>query len=170
MSKERTRLRSLLDAAVKSERALENERDEKISQTRGKIIEEYRTLLNEKRHAVKDARTALFKYIDENVSHPHEGQIVVRERTLYHRWSSKVRGVEKTYGIVETVRTNCDMPSNLAQYSRPKVGDVIIRALKKDNSPSIKFHDKFNAGSQNYKDLPNWELAPNGVDTPDKVS
>lgn len=42
-------------------------------------------------------------------------------------------------GIVETVRQGSRFANNLSTYSTPRVGDVIVRSLKKDGSRALKF-------------------------------
>ena len=164
MSDKRTRLESILHQAVKAKLDLENERNDKIANMKREINQKYRIHITKREIAITRAQKNLFNHIDKAVRHPREGEIVVRKRKVYHRFSARIQRVDKIYGVVETVKSDCKMPSNLSSYSRPNVGDVIIRSIKKDGSPGIKFHNYYNEGSQNYRDLPGWEIAPNGVE------
>lgn len=54
-------------------------------------------------------------------------------------------------GTIEVVDRNTQFPDNMADYRRPALGDMIIRLLKKDGTPSKQVINLMNG-------IPNWWL------------
>lgn len=92
--------------------------------------------------AWNDAEQALREATDAaTADHEWEGRRVfrmVRPRGVNFYMRSNVPEVREE-GVVETVRQTSEFAGNLSSYSRPKIGDVIVRSLKKDGSPALKF-------------------------------
>ncbi len=66
-------------------------------------------------------------------------------------------------GIVEIYEQGSPMPDNIGRYSYPEIGNIIVRLLKKDGSPGLKFErisSKWNNELTYEKDY--W--APEGID------
>ena len=77
------------------------------------------------------ADSAVVAYIEAEASHPWEGKRVFREVGVGYR-------SKREEGIVEVVRRSSQFPANM-RYSRPRIGVVIVRQVKKDGTASLKF-------------------------------
>jgi len=85
------------------------------------------------------AKRALTAAKDATPDHPWTGKRVFREETIRHRWSTTVARVDRFEGIVETFRSTTSTPANMSAWGRPEIGTPIVRLLKKDGSPGVKF-------------------------------
>ena len=80
---------------------------------------------------------------DAAASHPWEGkEVTSMQRT--HRYYKE----ERVKALVEVVRSDTEFTLNIASYSKPSVGEVIVRKLKKDGTPSLKFWDSYYSDSK----------------------
>lgn len=70
-----------------------------------------------------------------NNQHAWAGKKVTRIKKTGRPWNRKC---ETLFGVVETVTSKSEFPENLR---RPRVGDTIVRLLKKDGTPGLKFED-----------------------------
>lgn len=144
---------SALQKAKMAYLKLKHERDEEAYDAKrkaeAKVHKEFKEDLSKLSDAFYQAKKVYRDLKDSHVSHPWEGKIVTAKRRLirYHQ-------EEDVRGIVEVVRSNTEFAQNIGRYSQPSVGTVIIRAIKKDGTPSLKFHDKYYFG----RDLGDWEL------------
>lgn len=75
--------------------------------------------------------------------------------STYVRWVNKCRDSRFTYvdnwqpdcqGRKEIWSSDSLRPDNMSMWSNPKVGEIIMRHLKKDGSPSKKFTLSWNGG------------------------
>lgn len=84
----------------------------------------------------------------------------------YNRWSE--RWTRKDYGgVIEVWSKESIKPGNLADYSIPSVGSIVIRYLNKIGVISKKFKSCNSGRSQNNEELP-YGWFPEGVDPNEK--
>lgn len=70
--------------------------------------------------------------------HPWVGRRVYQmQETRMSVWEPSKR--VRVEGVVETVRSGTPFAENLTDYKTPKIGDHIVRLLKKDGKLGIKF-------------------------------
>lgn len=75
--------------------------------------------------------------------------------TMVWYWCKERHGneIKKTdiKGIVEVYDGTQDVPNNYSRWNRPEIGNIIIRTLKKDGTPGIKFENisKYNRLTEN---------------------
>ena len=84
------------------------------------------------------ADNAVVAHIEAEASHPWEGKKVFREVGVGYRFRSGISHTKREEGIVEVVRRSSQFPANM-RYSRPRIGVVIVRQVKKDGTASLKF-------------------------------
>lgn len=107
----------------------QNKIRQRIMEKHSATIEPFKKELNDAIQSLKDAQ--------DSKTHPWEGKKVFRWRTKRSEWGRE-QGKFMEIGIVEISRNNTKFPINMADYSKPKLGDLFIRATKKDGSPSLK--------------------------------
>lgn len=108
------------------------------------------------------AHDALRAVEDQTPKHPWEGRKVYRlEDTARSRLSrTKVPQYKRIDGVVETVTSATVFPGNTAYYNKPRRGSIIVRLLKGDGTPGVKF-ERF------HHNHAKWELADfNGLAKP----
>lgn len=129
-------LRAELHAAECELRDTDTARRKAVNLATEAVYAEYAPRISACRAGIEAAQAALDQHLEQTTSHPWDGKRVyrdVRRRSLF-------KGGERTdreRGMVEVVRSGSQFPTNM-KYGRPRVGDVIIRALKKDGNPSLK--------------------------------
>jgi len=123
--------------AEKAFSAIKNERRDKIQAFAAAIMAEYAPRVDELHKAYGVAHDALKAHISDKASHPWDGKRVFRMKSMYDRWSGRKIGKERIDGIVEVVRLDSQFPVNMGTWSRPELGSVIIRKVKKDGKPSL---------------------------------
>jgi hypothetical protein len=69
-------------------------------------------------------------------AHEWEGRFVTRTKTSGPSYN---RRTETFRGIVETVRSDTVFAGNVGRWRQPDIGTAIVRHLKKDGSPALKF-------------------------------
>jgi hypothetical protein len=129
-------LRDLLDAAERALRLADIARREAVRHATDAVHAEYAPHIADCRANIEAAQAALNEHLEQKTSHPWDGKIVWKDMRILAPFSSKIRTV-RTRGIVEVVRSTSKFPVSM-KYGRPRVGDVIIRAIKKDGTPSLK--------------------------------
>lgn len=130
-----------ISAAHRKVSEIRTMRQTEIDDATAAINAKYATDLAAARAVLAEAVQAERDHVDATASHPWDGKRVYRERPKYaSAWSSKQVGVERLDGILEVVRQSSQFPANMT-YSRPKLGTIIIRKLKKDGSVSLATHD-----------------------------
>lgn len=84
-------------------------------------------------------------------------------------WKSKFRYTPGGFvptgvtGVIELCTHDSKFGNNVSDYSKPDIGKLFIRILKKDGTPSLKFDAKYTLGDE----LPYW-WHPEGVDPNNK--
>ena len=73
---------------------------------------------------------------DATPDHEWEGRRVFVMENAGPHWNRSQKRVE---GVVETVRSNTVFASNSSGWRKPAIGEPIVRMLKKDGSPALKF-------------------------------
>jgi len=142
-----TETRTAVQAAQKAEsaaysalRKLERERDEEISEAKERVRVAWQDRIGEASSAYyrarEDARDAL---VAASVDHEWEGKIVMRLTDRYARYGSRVLGQTVERGVVITYRPGVTLPESTARYNYPAIGSQIVRFLKKDGTPGVKF-------------------------------
>lgn len=151
MSKEQ--LKQVLDAATKAADAILAERDNLIREARDRITAEYADRLRSARAARQEASDAYRETISNEASHPWDGKRVYKVVPVYNKWSSKVTEHKRVEGLVEVVRLTSQFPANLSSWTRPKLGSVVVRKIKKDGTPSLQLEQGYhvNGLSQEWK-------------------
>lgn len=87
--------------------------------------------------------------------HEWDGRKVKRlERKFSRGFSAREISREMIFGVVETVTSKTTWPDNTASWRKPGIGSAIVRLLKKDGSPGVKW-EMLERGQ--YADK--WELA-----------
>jgi len=88
------------------------------------------------------------------VPHEWEGRKVTRDEVKYSRsWRGGEKSRTPVFGIVETATSQTQSPAN-CRYSVPRVGLPIVRLLKKDGTPGLKFETL-----ARYEHQEQWKLA-----------
>ena len=125
-------------------RLLLRERDDEIAAAvaaaKAAVNARYNDHLRAASAAVSAAQQALDDHIDATASHPWDGKRVYRVEPVRNRYTGRQVGEERLDGIVEVVRQSSQFPDN-KRYGLPRLGEVIVRKLKKDGSPSLHWHD-----------------------------
>lgn len=155
-----TELESKTKAAKEAYQAYKSKVDSEASdaahKAKWKVLNAHRDKLNELKAAYSNAENLREKELDESTTHPWEGKMVTAERDVSSR-SSWSRNLQPVFGIVECVRSDTKFSSNLRWTPRP--GQIIIRKIKKDGTPSLQYWEQFyNA------DLKGWALVPEKAD------
>ena len=132
-------LRDLLDAAERALRVAEYARSEAVRRARDAAHAEHEPHIADCRAAIEAAQAALNEHLEQTTSHPWDGKIVYKDVRHLAPFSSKTY-ITRERGMVEVVRSASQFPASM-KYNRPRVGDVIIRAIKKDGTPSLKVEE-----------------------------
>lgn len=135
MTEEEARAR--LEQARRAHRDLVGRRALEIEGARKAVLERYRVAEEDCLVAVSDGEKALNDVLDQRPAHEWEGRRVFRMRARGRSWERLLP--QRIEGVVETVRSDAKFADNLSRYSCPSVGAVIVRLLKKDGSPGLKF-------------------------------
>lgn len=133
-------MRAELESANAAVRALEAERREKERAAVSAVQAEYseRMAAASKRRA--DAERAMRNHIDATASHPWDGKRVFKMESEPTRgWQEPGPKTVRVDGIVEVVRQSSKFPDNM-NWSRPSLGHVIVRKVRKDGSASLQTH------------------------------
>lgn len=94
-------------------------------------------------------------------AHPWTGKKVEREEITYSRgnWTRCETGRKTLVGIVETVTSRTEFAANESRYGRPGIGAPIVRLLKKDGSPGLKY-ERLHSNWKLVQDAPVPALSP----------
>ncbi|MBA4086667.1 MAG: hypothetical protein C0491_02545 [Novosphingobium sp.] len=152
MSKEQ--LKQVLDAATKAADAILAERDNLIREARDRITAEYADRLGAARAARQEASDAYREAISNEANHPWDGKRVYKLVHIKDRWSSKILETKRVEGLVEVVRLSSQFPANLTTWTRPKLGSVVVRKIKKDGTPSLQLEQGYHLNGLS----PAWKL------------
>jgi len=143
-----------LEAAIALSKLKQKIADEKFEarlKAEGRITKKHADeydVLRTKSHKAKDT---LIKLKNAAASHPLEGRRV--KGVIYTgKWGKRKNDV---IGLVEVVRTDTVFPQNML-HGKLSIGDVIIRKLKKDGTPSKQFYEHFYA--RHAETLEGWKL------------
>jgi hypothetical protein len=125
-------------AAAGSEvRAIEKCIADEIAQASVAVRKRHEAVLVAAQQGRSAARIALTAAQDAGPEHEWTGQRVTK---LVPNWKyGRLQSTETLTGIVETVRSTTEFAGNLPLYGRPRIGDPIVRLLKKDGTPGLKF-------------------------------
>jgi hypothetical protein len=136
--------------AERAQLALKAEREAAVSAATNEVHANYADPMHAANLAVAVARDALTAHISATATHPWDGKRVFRMVTVGRVWEN--RGKKREDGLVEVVRSDSVFAGNLSPWYQPRVGQVIVRQIKKDGTPSLKFH-------QSYRDIQDsWQL------------
>ena len=135
--------------------AIEKEADEKFKAT----IEAQHQVYVAARIAADEARIEVAESF-ENAPYPKGTKFFVWEMPRYSIRSQRILNKDKA-GVIEVVTRDTVHPDNKAAYRCARVGDYIIRELKKDGTPSKKY-ERINLGHDGKWHLP-WDWYPEGV-------
>lgn len=93
-------------------------------------------------HDIDGARQRLREAIRKRIAsedalpdHPWEGARVFRIEAV--GWGGRQK--KRVEGIVETVRSTTEFAGNIGDWRKPEIGKAIVRSLKKDGTPGVKF-------------------------------
>jgi hypothetical protein len=137
---EMNQFQEAIAAATKAKSAIERLRREAINAATDAINTEYSERVDAASEVLWKAEKAARDNIDATAAHPWDGRRVVLVKPKYARYGGHLTGHETLHGIVEVVRQSSDFPANM-RWSRPTLGKVIIRKVKKDGTPSLQFYD-----------------------------
>ena len=141
-------LRAADDAKLALDRAMSAE----IAAATNAIREAYSDRLAEARAAVRAATIAHTAALDATPDHPWTGKRVFKMQPGGGRiWERKPP--VRVEGIADTWRSNSPAPANTSKWNIPKIGEPIVRFLKKDGSAGAKFERL-----QNYSGGTAWKL------------
>lgn len=130
--------RTALSEAEGAVRALRQQRDAEISAAKALIMDKYMPQLAAAERLAHDAAEAHRASEDALAAHPWEGRRVYREVEAYNnRWSRTSHKV-RVEAIFEVYRSWTPVPGNMSRWSRPAIGDPVVRPLKKDGTPGLK--------------------------------
>ena len=121
------------DAVKKAERACREECEESRVAIRAKHADKIAGLME----AESAAMERLNDHIEANASHPWEGKKVYANMYA-SAWSTAMK---YQYGIVEIARKDTVFATNAGAWSKPSIGQVFIRKIKKDGTPAIQIAD-----------------------------
>lgn len=146
--------RLALNEAQKAARVFKSEIDMWVAEASKKIRDEHQAHLTNLNRLEWEAKVALEAAIEKQAtSQPHEfeGKKMVRSTYVRGRYLSRL--VETPiYGIFETVTSKSVFAANTPSWRKPDVGSHIVRLIKKDGQPGIKW-EVFNERSD-------WVVAP----------
>lgn len=137
--------------AEKALKVLKSERFEAELKAKEGVRAQYAERMLVLAKAVQDAEAALLNVKNSSPDHEWEGRKVYKMVPRGTRYMPL--DPERVEGIIETVRIGARFANNLAHYSRPGIGAVIVRHLKKDGKPGLKFSMTFDGS------LRGWLLA-----------
>ena len=86
----------------------------------------------------RDAREVLRIAKDAVADYPWAGKRVFKMAPGSYSWDRNPRMV-RVEGLVETMRSTTELPGNASRWNRPPIGSPIVRLLKKDGTPGLKF-------------------------------
>lgn len=129
-------LREAENALYEAERA----RNRVADVARNAVHEKFAGQINPLREAAAAARMAVTQVKNAVPDHEWEGLKVFR--MVSRGYSFQRLSPSRVEGIVETVRIGTRFAENLSHYSTPEIGDVIVRLLKKDGTPGLKFENR----------------------------
>ena len=146
--------------------------DEMISAARRIIDADIAALYGDRLDAAQEAYTIAYRaHLAALEAHALTGAgCPVPLGTKLVKWEipksrSWMRGISMkvvAHGVVEAITGQSVHPSNMAEYSRAKIGAFVVRHLKKDGTPSARY-DKLHWSRENdYTVLYGWH--PEGVD------
>lgn len=124
-------------AAKRALIAVEIERSEAANAAMDAVYAEFGDRIKPLATALNDARSAVVDIKNATPDHEWEGRKVFRMESVGRSYQ-RLTPI-RVEGIVETVRVGAQFAKNLSRYSTPNIGDVIVRLLKKDGSPGLKF-------------------------------
>ena len=146
-------LRLAANEAAAKLRAIESERGKAGSVARCVAETQFDDAVAVARAEKIAADNAVVAHIEAEASHPWEGKKVFRDVSVWRGlWPSKAIS-KREEGVVEIVRRSSQFPANM-RYSQPRIGQAVVRLLKKDGSPSLRCFESW--GGQIH---PNWKLA-----------
>jgi hypothetical protein len=82
------------------------------------------------KQALQDAETAAV------VPHKYEGEKVFQQ--LPHR--SWEHPKDPIFGVIQTYTPDMPLPDNMAGYMKPRIGETVVRLLKKNGEPGLKIN------------------------------
>jgi len=134
-------LEEAVQAAEEAVRAIEREISAEIDAACAAIRAKHKATLDaacRARSQAVEAKNAAA--ISEGAASPLVGKKVRREVNRWRGpiWSSRRETVEE-FGIVEVFTRESRMAEKLSRYGRPQLGTLIVRILKKDGTPGLKF-------------------------------
>lgn len=113
------------------------------------VMAKHAPLIAVKRAEHLAAEAALKAAKDRLPDHPWTGKRVYWMKS--QGWSYERLPEKRVEGIVETYRSTSELPGNTAIYSRPRIGQAIVRALKKDGTPGSRFEILHETGYRRWK-------------------
>lgn len=141
MSKEQLKLAA--DEAAAAFDVIQAERDTRQREARERIAAEYADRMQSAWKVREAARKAYLEAVSNEASHPWDGKRVYKMVTIRSRFNSAPIREQRVEGLVEVVRLDSRFAGNLSSYSRPRLGSVIVRKIKKDGTPSLQLVQGF---------------------------
>lgn len=144
------------------EREFDNKRDKLLDDFREKVdadLEaEYGARLAALRQAELDAERAVEDERIANAKPPHPvGTVMIGWSNKSGSWARESDWQPVAKGIIEIVTRETVHPAN-TEYSRASLGDVVVRLLKKDGTPSAKYQTL--GGWRSHRWLPEGKTPP----------
>lgn len=146
MSDKRTELETALEAARVLRKSVEAERDAAVREAKEAIHKQFSERMASANSATSRAHKELSKFIDESTTHELDKQRVFWVKTTWERWGNG-RSYSFVEGYFEVVRLDTIMPGNMSRYSRPNLGETIVRKVKKNGEPSKAIHGYWSSGT-----------------------
>lgn len=141
-------------------RDLRIEFDEAKKAAADKVKAEWEPRLGLAERALSNAVDLYEKAVSESASHEWEGRTVTRQVSLRNAPGWDLRTTTER-GVVEVVRIGTEFPANTPSYSRPPIGTTIVRMLKKDGTPGLKFERLYRRLGNNTQ-IDGWQLEEEG--------
>lgn len=147
MTEDNPRIKAARQLLAEAEKRLDHHRQEMqtlIREAANMIRATHRPYELEIENTVNQFRKELAETIDRETKEnpdPLEGVAMGKTKRYLNRTGRLVRE-ELIKGVYETVTTASKFPIGLT-HSRPSLGDKIIRILKADGTPSLRFESRY---------------------------